>query len=141
MFMPKDRRCKDCIVEGVTTNRPAPHPGPRCASHWRKRQKAVSKRNHENRVRKTYGLNDGDYDRLYAAQGGRCAICRKATGKVKRLAVDHDHETGEVRGLLCFPCNHDVLGKLGDDPEVYLRIIRYLLFPPARHVLSVSEDL
>ncbi len=51
-----------------------------------------------------------DYDAMYTKQGGVCAICQQPetssrNGKVYRLAVDHDHNTGKVRGLLCFKCN------------------------------------
>ena len=57
-----------------------------------------------------FGLTIEDYDAMYKAQGGVCAICKQPEtsqrdGKVYRLAVDHDHNTGEVRGLLCFKCN------------------------------------
>ncbi|MFL6145615.1 MAG: endonuclease domain-containing protein [Labedaea sp.] len=49
----------------------------------------------------TYGVTALMYRVLYRAQGGRCYVCRKATGKSRRLGVDHDHLTGEVRGLVC----------------------------------------
>jgi len=52
-------------------------------------------------VERTYGLTEREYRVLYAAQGGRCYVCRKASGKAKRLGVDHDHLTGQVRGLVC----------------------------------------
>jgi hypothetical protein len=48
-----------------------------------------------------YQITPLEYRALYAAQGGRCYVCRRASGKAKRLGVDHDHLTGEVRGLLC----------------------------------------
>src|SRR5207249_694982 len=50
------------------------------------------------------GVTDAEYDRLLAAQGGGCAICGNPP-KTRRLHVDHDHKTGEVRGLLCHRCN------------------------------------
>lgn len=52
-------------------------------------------------IQAKYGLSELEYRALYRAQGGRCYVCRKATGKSKRLGVDHDHLTGEVRGLVC----------------------------------------
>jgi hypothetical protein len=48
-----------------------------------------------------YQITELEYRALYRAQGGRCYVCRKATGKARRLGVDHDHLTGEVRGLVC----------------------------------------
>lgn len=52
-------------------------------------------------IEATYGLTEVGYRVLYRAQGGRCYVCRKATGASRRLGVDHDHLTGEVRGLVC----------------------------------------
>lgn len=114
--------------------RPAPHPGPRCATHHRaevKRRKADA---HEKRVQVVYGLGPGDYDRLYQAQGGTCAICNRANGATRKLSVDHNHATDEVRGLLCRPCN-DMLGHARDDPNFFGRAMNYLVLPPARAVL------
>lgn len=88
-------------------------------------------------MKKTYGITAEEYDALYRWQGGRCAICRRATGAARRLAVDHNHETGEVRGLLCKPCNRYGLGMFArDNPEVLDRAAEYLRNPPARRVLS-----
>ncbi len=128
--------CKDCTDEGVETKRPAPHPGPRCTTHHRLVLKERRAKNHERQVQATYGLGPGDYERLFEAQGRRCAItgCR-ATGKVKRLAVDHDHKSGEVRGLLCGPHNQ-VIGYNRDSPEAFRSLAEYLEDPPARRVLD-----
>jgi len=76
-------------------------------------------------VRVVYGLGAGDYERLWAAQGGVCALCLRATGRTRRLSVDHDHLTGQVRGLLCRPCNN-VLGHARDDADFFLRCLTYL---------------
>jgi Recombination endonuclease VII len=85
---------------------------------------------HGRMVERTYNLPGDQYWALYEAQGGRCALCRVATGKVRRLAVDHDHETGQVFGLCCGPCNI-MLGRLGRTPDPYLRVLDYLHNPPA----------
>ena len=53
---------------------------------------------------KQLGVTDADYTRMLEAQGGGCAICGNPP-KSRRLHVDHDHRTGQVRGLLCFRCN------------------------------------
>lgn len=67
-------------------------------------------------LKRSFGISIEDYDRLYARQSGRCAICNIHQSRLKkRLAVDHDHQTGAVRGLLCAPCNMGI-GQLGDDP-------------------------
>lgn len=137
MAQERHQACKDCRVEGVTTNREAPHPGPRCVTHWRAIKVARREKAHERHVQSTYDLLPGEYDRMYAAQGGLCAICGPRTGhsgKTRRLVVDHDHKTGEVRGLLCQICN-DILGRWRDDPDTFIRGYNYLAIPPARAVL------
>lgn len=63
-----------------------------------------------------YGISLPEYDILLIAQSGRCSICKEAVAEDDYLNVDHDHETGEVRGLLCSPCNRG-LGFFRDDPE------------------------
>lgn len=71
-----------------------------------------------------YGITPADFDRMNAAQGGRCATCRALPCR-GRLHVDHDHETGIVRGLLCFRCN-SALGLIEEDPTRLAALARYL---------------
>ena len=75
-------------------------------------------------LKREYGMTIADYDALLVQQDGRCAICG-VQPTLKRLAVDHDHATGRIRGLLCDNCNQ-ALGKLKDDPELLRTAIRYL---------------
>ena len=88
---------------------------------------------HAGHVERTYEIERDGYRRLYRLQRGRCAVCRRRQ-RDRRLATDHDHETGEVRGLLCVSCNHDVLGGIGGDTSKALPIARalvlYLEQPP-----------
>ena len=101
----------------------------------------------ERRAQKVYSMGAGVYDQLYEAQGGRCAICQRATGASRSLSVDHDHRCcpgknscGEcVRGLLCGGCNYKILGHLRDDVAALQRAIDYLNNPPARRVLTGSR--
>lgn len=66
-----------------------------------------------------YGLSREQYRTMYREQGGLCLICKKPerTARNRLLCVDHDHETGHVKGLLCSHCNRG-LGLFGDDPRV-----------------------
>ena len=57
------------------------------------------------RLAQRRGIEERDYLRMLDGQGGRCAICRQSCRTGRRLAVDHDHQTGRIRGLLCFRCN------------------------------------
>ena len=83
-----------------------------------------------------FGLAEDDYARRRAFQGGRCAICQVATGKARALAVDHDHDSGLIRGLLCQPCNFVLLGRYG--PEALQRALDYLEHPPAEQIGLVA---
>jgi hypothetical protein len=97
---------------------------------------------HETRVAATYGLRPGEYEKLYLAQGGKCAVkdCR-ATGRTKLLAVEHDHHVNgkreSIRGLMC-SMHNNWIGKANDDPTVFESIAEYLRHPPAFDVLGTN---
>lgn len=101
-----------------------------CAENGRKSQTAWIARHplgkyayfRDQWLRADYGITLADYEAMWAWQGGRCAICLRDPGVKMPLAVDHDHRTDRVRGLLCSPCN-SVLGRLNDDPS---RLVAYL---------------
>lgn len=93
-------------------------------------------------IEATYGITADEYQSLYEFQGGRCAICRIASGKARRLAVDHDHSLEgreSVRGLLCGPCNFDLLGR--HDKDSLERAIDYLDNPPARKFFGGQKQV
>lgn len=87
-------------------------------------------------LKKRYGLTSADMVALSDHQGGVCAVCGRPfeSGKRKGPCVDHCHQTGKVRGLLCDHCNVG-LGRLRDDPELLRKGIEYLTNPPAEGVL------
>src|SRR5690606_640730 len=138
-------RCVDCIAEGITTNRPTPHGGPRsprCATHYRARKAAQKAARQAAHGERTYSRTEAQYQALLAAQGGECAGGVGAQGRSKRLAVDHDQQCcpapvscGQcVRGLLCTRCNR-YLGTIHDNPDALRRLADYLENPPAKRVL------
>ena len=57
------------------------------------------------KLRTKYGITTEDYDALFANQAGACAVCQQPSPEGRALHVDHDHESGKVRGLLCAQCN------------------------------------
>ncbi len=126
------KTCKDC---GADSKRPAPHQGPRCATHHRDRKKALKRAAHARWIEKTYGITSEQYWELYEAQGGHCYICQWAKGLTKLLPVDHDHATGYVRGLLCNPCNR-FIGYIRDSADAGFRVGDYLKNPPAFDVIG-----
>lgn len=93
------------------------------AAQWREKYpERVSLANRNQRLRREYGIDQAEYERRYAEQHGCCKLCGRHRAK---LAVDHDHKTGAIRGLLCGKCNTG-LGLLGDDAASMLRAVRYL---------------
>jgi peptide methionine sulfoxide reductase MsrB len=87
--------------------------------------------NRAQKLKRAYGLTLADYDAMHAAQKGLCAICGEPSnsqklGRMRALAVDHDHLTNKVRELLCHHCNSG-LGHFKDQPSVLWRAILYLL--------------
>ena len=84
-------------------------------------------------LKKHYGITLDQYTTLLKEQNGVCAICKQPefardhrTGKLRSLAVDHNHTTGRIRGLLCTNCNKAV-GHLKDDSELARKCEEYLL--------------
>jgi NAD-dependent SIR2 family protein deacetylase len=75
-------------------------------------------------LKRTFGLTLEAYEDLLALQHGACAVCN-ATPRRIALHVDHDHETGEIRGLLCFRCNN-ALGLLREDVVILERALQYV---------------
>lgn len=147
------KTCLDCAAEGVTTkraidDRSGPR-SPRCTTHWLARRRARRAAAHARRVETGYEISAEEYWAIYAFQGGKCAICQVATGKTKRLAVDHDHKLAAehdhpvdqgcrmcIRGLLCSRCNRWGVPLFVD---AVIRALNYLCDPPACKVLVDSR--
>ena len=84
-------------------------------------------------IRKKYGITLEQYEQLLHSQNGGCAICgRTEEPDGRRLAIDHCHTTGEVRGILCNNCNNG-LGSFGDNIEGMNKAIDYLQNPPFKN--------
>ena len=79
----------------------------------------------EYHLKRKYGITIEDYEKMMEQGGGTCWICDEPP-KSARLAVDHDHYTGHVRGLLCWKCN-TAIGKFQDDPDKLMRAAAYLV--------------
>jgi hypothetical protein len=100
-------RCKPCVNAIVGS------------PEYRRKQR-------EYRFRNNFGIDIATYERMAKQQGRLCAICGKDDRKLRnRLAVDHCHKTGKVRGLLCNQCNL-ALGAFQDDPMILEAAKQYL---------------
>lgn len=90
-------------------------------------------------LRRFYGITLHDYNCLLVFQNHTCAICDKPEPGRRCLAVDHDHKTGAVRGLLCTRCNQ-ALGFFRDDRHILNRAVEYLTRTPFRQIEGVQHS-
>lgn len=102
-----------------------------CTTCQRTRTRSASR---NRRIEDTYGLTVEDYDLLFAAQDGKCAICGGV--RKQKLSVDHCHKTLAIRGLLCRLCNGRLLTAARDSPDILRRAADYLEAHPAALVLG-----
>lgn len=95
-------------------------------------------------LRRKYGITEEQYEQLLEAQDRCCAVCKKHESSFPvRLAVDHNHRTGEIRGALCNYCNHRLVGR-HTDPDLLLAVSLYLrnstgLFVPKKKRRRVAK--
>lgn len=104
--------CKPCVKEYA-------------ASYYRKNSKKMLLGARRYSMRRNFNITIEQYESMYRKQNGACAICEKQNLSGKRLAVDHDHKTGKVRGLLCHRCNYGI-GYLKDNLNLLRRAFEYV---------------
>jgi len=89
-------------------------------------KKIVLEKQYEYNLKRYYGINIEQYNDLFSKQEGKCSICNKHQTTLKnKLVVDHDHATGEIRGLLCKKCNV-MIGFAEENIEILENTINYL---------------
>ena len=95
------------------------------------------KRRHTRRryLKHTYGISSSDYEDMYQKQSGKCAICSLQD----KLYIDHCHDTGAIRGLLCNKCNSGI-GFLNDDPNLLHNAYKYLRGASGSESLAPPSD-
>ena len=136
------KRCSICNRikrVGLFYKDKARHDGltPACKVCWKRRYSQSRQSKHAGDIERKYGINMIEYELLLSQQGGKCAICGGGTTK-EFFGVDHNHQTGEIRGLLCSPCNH-TLGRVRDSADQLRLAAAYLESPPARKVLTTRN--
>lgn len=118
----RSSRCRKCVRQNSAAYYASKGPG--YYKRWRSANAdkvLVTQRRHHLKKR---GMSEADYQALLERQNGVCATCPQPPGK-KRLAVDHDHDTDVIRGLLCSKCN-TAIGLLNDDPALIRRVADYV---------------
>ena len=137
-FKKKGLHCKDCVNK---YNRDLRKKNPEFAQRRRDEQRRwreshpeeYKKRQRNSHLRRNWNMTLDEYEVMLNKQNGVCAICGKTEelnkgntrGQIS-LAVDHDHETGKIRELLCMDCNQ-TLGRFNDNPEWFLKAAEYLI--------------
>jgi hypothetical protein len=106
-----DRECKTCAKQRYKRNH-------KQILEYRKQRREFD-------IAKKYNISVEEYRSLFEKQNNRCAICGQKCTTNKRLAVDHDHITKKIRGLLCLFCNTGI-GKFKDDINLLRKAITYL---------------
>jgi hypothetical protein len=128
--------CIDCKVEfplslGMLTKRKSGR-CKECLRKWHANYRATRPDHRSTWLEKWYGITHAKYVEMWNDQNGLCAICLHPevtftkVGTLRPLCVDHCHETGKVRGLLCSLCNNGI-GRLEDDPQLVQNALNYLI--------------
>lgn len=124
--------CKACFAAYMRAYRSNPDNAARDRARAAARHEQFPEERKRTKLRLSFGITLEEYREMEAAQGGLCAICGqpepsfdKRTGRRRDLAVDHDHKTGKVRGLLCGHCNR-AIGLVAESSVVLARMILYL---------------
>lgn len=123
-----NKRCRKCSIEKPIEEFPISKTGTKGQIYRKPDCKPCHSENECNRnIKKRYNIDVSDYDKLLEEQGNACAICETTEPQGQgRFHIDHNHSTGEVRGLLCHNCNLGI-GQLQDDPVILAEAIKYLV--------------
>lgn len=126
--------CKTCEVEKLVTEyqkdiTKKDHLRPYCKECTSKRRKQLLSKEtiRQRNLEKNFGKGALDvYKKLFEEQGGVCAICSTPeNGRYSNLSIDHNHDTNEIRGLLCNNCNRGI-GLLKDNPKLMRKAANYV---------------
>ena len=122
----RDTVCADCTRDESGYGTPAYRE--KRNEHRKRNLDQVLKWERQNHLKRKFGITLAEYDVLFESQKGLCAVCGNPelsfNGR-RRLAVDHDHVSGKIRGLLCFKCNR-AIGGFNDDPSLLTKAANYL---------------
>ena len=112
------------VIDDFNRDPAAAHAKYNSLEYYIQREETLKQKQRGYYLNKKYKTSHDEYAALLALQNGACAICLTTTSK-RRLAIDHDHETGKNRGLLCVRCNLG-LGYFLDNKEHLAAAITYL---------------
>jgi hypothetical protein len=107
----------------------------------RRERPEVKAQQRDAHLRRKFQMTSEQYGEMLAAQGGVCAVCCGGPKLGKSLHVDHNHDTGAVRGLVCFSCN-SALGNLHEDEARISALLTYLIThdPEQQHLAAITRQ-
>lgn len=124
-------KCKKCdvIITGSNATYKSLRLLPYCDSCFKIQKESYPSRTkgarQANWMRWKFGLSVEEYNEMKESQLGVCAICNRPEVTGRELSVDHNHTTGQIRGLLCYKCN-TMLGHISENEEILIKMIFYL---------------
>lgn len=131
--------CSACGTEltNFTVKVKAGHVQKKCKTCWKKHHESLPSRTKKARkaqyVQWKFGISIEEYNKKLEIQLHGCAICKQPCNTGRQLAIDHNHQTNQIRDLLCYRCN-TVLGLINEDEDLLIEIIEYL----KRHSTEVA---
>lgn len=129
--------CKECVrkyqigLRGSMTkkerNKQYKKYYPQRQKHAKNNKVETKKKRRNAQLKYKYGITASDFDTMFLQQGNKCSICCKERDPTKRyFAIDHNHKTGHIRGILCNHCNSKLLRYLRDNKMKAIGLIKYL---------------
>lgn len=130
------KRCSRCLevkeLDAFNVVKGRPYSYCRICHHQYRNSRHDSPKRRDENLRRNYGITSIEYEVMFSRQRGVCAACKQPetaidpyTKTAKKLAVDHCHETGQIRELLCETCNK-ILGYIEKDPQRVAMLQKYL---------------
>jgi len=122
----KSWQCKKCRADYRRSERVRARTSVYNKKYAKENLDLIRQKERRNNLKYKFGLTVQQYDKMFQDQGGECKICSIAQSQLKKkLCVDHNHDTGRIRGLLCDSCNR-AMGLLKESIPVIEKIIDYL---------------
>lgn len=128
-----DKTCCKCkIIKSINeftkdkSRKDSLYPACKTCEGCRSKRRTKPEQNRNQHLKRSYGIDLDEYNRIFTLQEGKCDICKRHQSALKtKLHVDHCHASGKVRALLCFNCNQ-ALGNVSDNIERLEAAIKYL---------------
>jgi len=123
-------RCRECVAALRRDYRKTHPEDVEHTREWQRRNRErVRTQQRDRNLRFFHGINSEDFDLVLGAQNGSCAICGATDPNGRGWHIDHDHRTGELRGILCSNCNV-ALGHFKDNTDAMRNAVAYLEAEP-----------